>query len=187
MNDSELFGRTIRVNTARPIRIKEGWGRPIWSDDNWLKKFAGATLNKDGAGGGGGEGGEGEEGKDSEASAGGGGGGGEKRAAESESVEDADTAAAKKRSNPTVFLDIAIGGHAVGRIVVLLRADVVPMTAENFRCLCTHDKGFGFKKSSFHRVIPQFMCQGERGYDEFYVFKEVIGDAGYLPTSSLIM
>ena len=71
MNDSELFGRTIRVNTARPIRIKEGWGRPIWSDDNWLKKFAGATLNKEGGGGGGG-GGEGETGEGAE------GGGGEK-------------------------------------------------------------------------------------------------------------
>merc|ERR1712025_383999 len=65
-----------------------------------------------------------------------------------------------KMSNPVVFFDMTIGGQTAGRIEMTLRADVVPKTAENFRALCTGEKGFGFKNSNFHRVIPDFMCQG---------------------------
>ena len=66
----------------------------------------------------------------------------------------------RNEKNPVVFFDITIGAEAAGRVTFELFADSTPKTAENFRALCTGEKGFGFKGSAFHRIIQQFMCQG---------------------------
>ncbi|KAK6074212.1 peptidyl-prolyl cis-trans isomerase [Seiridium cupressi] len=68
--------------------------------------------------------------------------------------------------NPLVFFDITLGGEPLGRITFELFQDVVPKTAENFRQFCTGEsknsmgRPQGYKGSKFHRIIPNFMCQG---------------------------
>ncbi len=69
-------------------------------------------------------------------------------------------APASRPDHPRVFFDISIEEEYAGRIVMELYRSVVPKTVENFRALCTHLYGFGYRYSYFHRIIPGFMCQG---------------------------
>jgi len=64
----------------------------------------------------------------------------------------------KKKSK--VFFDIKADEEPLGKIVIELRTDVVPLTAENFRRLITQLKGYGYKGSVFHSIIPHLGCYG---------------------------
>lgn len=126
-------------------------GDSVWSDENWLKTFSGKATEEI-----------------------------DRKRAEMDEAEvrccvplptsliplppqtDIDrpiapSAAAAPTELPLVFFDIAIRNQSVGRVTVQLRRDVVPRTCENFISLCTFAKGFGFKGSKFHRIIPDFV------------------------------
>merc|ERR1712018_1070776 len=72
------------------------------------------------------------------------------------------------KDRPRVFFDVHVGGVPLGRIVFELFSDLAPKTADNFRALCTGEKGIGkttekplhYLGSCFHRVVKDFMIQG---------------------------
>lgn len=162
MHNAELFGRTIKVNIAKPMAARESNMKPIWAEESYLKEFSGpgdSTIQQTSV--------EefalklranltGEKQPTPVLAEGAG-----KRVAQDEAANvPKKIKQAARQENPKVFFDMEIGGRAGGRIIMELRADVVPRTAENFRQLCTMEKGFGYRGCGFHRIIPDFMAQG---------------------------
>lgn len=64
-----------------------------------------------------------------------------------------------KDTNPVVYFEVSADDKPLGRVTMELFSNIVPRTAENFRALCTGEKGFGFKNTKFHRIVTDFVCQ----------------------------
>lgn len=159
MNDSELFGRAIRVNLAKPVRLKETSSKPVWSEDKWLSDAMNSTENETSTDNNNNINDDNNNNNNNTKQI--------KTAAKDDEIDEIDfdtgrplSKRIKAATNPRVYLDIEINGSRAGRLIITLFADIVPLTAENFRCLCTHEKGFGYRHTSFHRIIRGFMAQG---------------------------
>lgn len=138
MNGAELFGKSVRCAVAKPSNVDRK--KAVWEKegDVWVEQ-----VEKERAG---------------------------KRQAEVRVGEAAQAEGEKRKAvltRPQVFFELAINGKDAGRVEFELFADVVPKCAENFRALCTGEKGknsqgipYHYKGSKIHRIIPGFMCQG---------------------------
>lgn len=154
MNDAEICGRTIRVNLAKPLRATEASTRAVWQSDQWLQKYAGKSTEEGGEAANGQTTGGQTAGDDQS-------NGNQPTSSETRQAAEPVVKVAKPvKSNPEVYFEIRADGRFLGRIKILLRKDVVPLTVQNFLALCTHEQGFGYKNSTFHRIIPGFMIQG---------------------------
>ncbi|KAI8903814.1 peptidyl-prolyl cis-trans isomerase E [Gorgonomyces haynaldii] len=142
MHQSELLGFLIKVNLARQGKYHEMQERAVWDDidfrSSMIEDLSRKTI---------------QENRD-----------------KGILLPDDDALANEEQPkisvNPRVFFEISLNGNPIGKITFILRADICPKTAENFRALATGERGIGYKGTKFHRIIPNFMAQGgdfERG------------------------